>query len=87
MEKKPCCAAEALRRVKPLSVDGKTVGIAWLEPIIEEVAALDLGGDEQIVAELVKRVKIYNYIPRSAEHAYAAAIYEEYKKYVSRDEE
>jgi hypothetical protein len=73
MDDKPCCSAEALRRVKHVGVQGKIVGIVWLEPIVKEVAALDLT-DDQVTAELMKRVKIYNYIPRSVENAYAVAV-------------
>lgn len=83
MEENPCCAA--LRRVKPVQVEGKTVGIAWLEPILAEVAARDLSSEEKIALELLQRVKIYNHVPRSLEKSYASAVYTEYRKYVRQN--
>lgn len=85
MNDKPCCSAEALRRVKQIEVEGKTVGIVWLEPIMKDVAALDLATDGQVVAELMKRVKIYNYVPQSVEKAYAPAVFGEYKNYIQKN--
>lgn len=77
---KPCCAAEAMRRIRQVNVDGITVGLAMLDCIFTEVAALDLSTDEKIKAELLRQVKIYNYVPRQAEDAYAGAILKEYRK-------
>lgn len=85
MNDKPCCSAEALRRVKQIEVDGKTAGIVWLEPIMKEVAALNLMTDERIIAELTKRVKAYNYVPQSVEKSYASAIFKEFKRYIQKN--
>jgi len=82
---KPCCSAEALRQVKQIEVDGKTVGIVWLDPIMKEVAALALADDEEIATALMKRVKVYNYIPRSVEKDYASAVLGEYKMYIQQN--
>lgn len=85
MNDKPCCSAEALRRVKQIEVDGKTVGIVRLEPIMKDVAALNLAADEQVITELMKRVTIYNYVPQSVEKLYASAVFGEYKRYIHKN--
>jgi hypothetical protein len=77
MEKKPCGAAEALRRVTPVQVDGKAVGIAWLEPTITDASAISPSSRAEIVAELTRRVKVYTYVPRIVEKADALAVFEE----------
>lgn len=80
--KKPCCAAEAMRRVRQVNVGRVTVGLAMLDCIFEEVASLDLSSDNQIAEELLRQVKIYNYVPASAKKTYAQTLLDEYKKVV-----
>ncbi|MBN1195722.1 MAG: hypothetical protein JXA08_10370 [Methanomicrobiaceae archaeon] len=77
---KPCCAAEALRRIRQVNVGGITVGLAMLDAIFEEVASLDLSAEEPLKNELLRQTKIYNCIPRQAEDAYAKALLREYRK-------
>ncbi|MCQ8894028.1 MAG: hypothetical protein NQU46_05295 [Methanolinea sp.] len=79
---KPCCAAEALRRIRQVDVGGITVGLAMLDDIIDEVQGLHLASKDAIVNELVKRIKVYNYVPPSAEDKYREAMYREYEKKV-----
>ncbi len=79
-EQKPCCAAEALRRIRRVNVDGIIVGLAMLDAIFEEVASLGLSAEEPLKKELLRQTKIYNYIPRQAEDAYAEALLREYRK-------
>jgi hypothetical protein len=78
-EQRPCCAAAAARVVKKLTLlDGFQVGIANLESILKEVADLKLIDAEAIKKELLKRVKIYNYVPSSADYDYSRALFKEY---------
>jgi len=78
-EQRPCCAAAAARVVKKLTLlDGFQVGIANLESILKEVADLKLIDAEAIKKELLKRVKIYNYVPSSADYDYSQALLKEY---------
>jgi hypothetical protein len=78
---KPCCAAAAARMVKKLTLaDGSQVGIVNLESILKEVANLKLVDNEAIKKELLKRVKIYNYIAPPAEADYSRALLGEYEK-------
>jgi len=84
---KPCCAAAAARMVKKLALPHGEVGIVNLENILREVADLKLADDEAIKKELLKRVKIYNYVAPGAEADYAKALLGEYKKQLGRKRE
>ncbi len=76
----PCCQADALRRIKIVPVNGIPTGITMLDEIIAEVKVMNLPSDQQIREHLLKRVKVYNYIPKAAEEAYLKAILAAYKK-------
>jgi len=80
---KPCCAAEALRRIRQVKINGIPTGITMLDEIIAEVKEQKLTTVTDISAALMKRVRVYNYVPENVKEAYAAAILEDYKK-VSR---
>lgn len=80
---KPCCTAEALRRIRQVDVGGITVGLAMLDDIIDEVQGLNLASKDAIAEELLKRVKVYNYIPPAATGKYRVALLREYEKKVT----
>ena len=77
---KPCCAAAAARMIKKLVLPRGEVGIVNLEGMLKEVADLKLVDDETIKKELLRRVKIYNYVAPGAEADYSNALLGEYKK-------
>jgi len=77
---KPCCAAEALRRIRQIPINGIMTGLTMLDESIAEVKEQNPGNDSAILEALMKKIKIYNYVPRSVEGAYAQAVMEEYKK-------
>ncbi|MCC7555045.1 MAG: hypothetical protein KO254_02820 [Methanoculleus marisnigri] len=81
---KPCCAAEALRRVRRIEVGGVVVGLAMLDDILADTVARNLSGETAIGDELIKQVKIYNYIPKGAEPLYRAALLCEYQNEVKK---
>lgn len=82
---KPCCPAAAARMVKKLVLPGGfEVGIVNLENILRDVADLKLADYEAIKKELLQRVKIYNYVPASAEPDYSNALFGEYKRLLGR---
>ncbi len=58
--------------------DGFQVGILNLDNILKEVADPKLVDAETIKGELLKRVKIHNYIASGAETDYSAALFQEY---------
>jgi len=82
MEKQQfCCPAAAARATKQLRLpDGFQVGIINLDTILREVAELKITDTETIKKELLKRVKIYNYVASSAEYDYSVALFREYRR-------
>jgi len=83
-EAKPCCAAAAAKMIKKLALSSGEVGIVNLESILKEVADLKLVDDNAIKKELLKRVKIYNYVASSADNEYSEALLRAYKKLLRR---
>jgi hypothetical protein len=77
----PCCAADALRRVRAVEVNGPTIGPAMLDAVFAEVRDLGLADESAVRAELLKRVKVYNYVPPPAAGACAGAVYREYGRW------
>ena len=82
---KPCCAAEAMQRIRQISVGGTVVGLSMLEQIFQDVAGADLTRNTDIRSELLRQVKVYNYVPTPAENAYADAVFEEYQKEMKKN--
>jgi predicted polyphosphate/ATP-dependent NAD kinase len=79
-DNKPCCAADALRRIRQIPINGIPTGITMLDECIAEVKTQDLKSESEIQGALLKRVKVYNYIPPNVEEEYTRALFEEYKK-------
>jgi hypothetical protein len=78
---KPCCPAAAARILKKLTLaDGSQAGILYLEEILKEVADLKLVDNETIRKELLKRVKIYNYVAPGADNEYSEALFNDYTR-------
>ncbi len=63
-----------------MTINGIPTGITMLDECIAEVKKQDLKSEPEIQAALIKRVKVYNYIPRNVENEYARALFEEFKK-------
>nr|WP_320161687.1 hypothetical protein [uncultured Methanoregula sp.] len=76
----PCCAADALRRIRQIPINGIPTGICMLDECIAETRMQDQKSEPEIQAALLKRIKVYNYIPPNVESAYSRVIFEEYKK-------
>ncbi|HWR91986.1 MAG TPA: thioredoxin family protein [Desulfobacterales bacterium] len=73
----------AEREVTQISVGGDRVGIIGLKAVLEVVAREFKGRpDEEIKTELMKLLGRSNYIVPSAEAAYEAAFFREYKKFI-----
>ena len=81
---KPCCAAEALRRIRQIPVNGIMTGLTMLDDSIAEVQELNLKTDTEIREALMKKIRIYNYVPKGVDEAYTRAVMEEYKKSVAK---
>jgi hypothetical protein len=78
-EERPCCAAAAARMIKKLVVNGREVGVAQLDEIIDRVIEAGPVNDDDIIRALMKELKIYNYVPYGMEPYYGAALLELYK--------
>jgi len=65
---------------KKILIDGKATGIENLDFILENVRELNLNRNQEIVEEIMVRVKKFNYVPTKKESLYAAALLEEYLK-------
>lgn len=79
---KPCCAAEALRRIRQIPINGIATGITMLDESIADVKEQNPGSDAAVSEALMKKIRVYNYVPPGVAEAYARAIMEEYKKSV-----
>ncbi len=85
MADKPCCAADALRRIRQVKINGILTGITMLDESITEVKAQNYGSDTEVRAALLKKIRIYNYVPKGVEAEYARALMEEYKKALAKN--
>ena len=70
-------------KVTRITVGGHTTGIIGLQPILEKVAK-ELAGrtDDEIQAELLKRLSQKNYISERIKEVYGKAFLREFKKFV-----
>ena len=81
---KPCCTAEAMRRIRRIEVGGVVVGLVMLDDILADMVARNLSDETAIGDELLKQVKIYNYVPKEAEPLYRAALLLTYQNEVKK---
>ena len=77
---RPCCAASAIAQVQYLTINGDRIGITNLDEILKRAKTVASDGEGAIRTELLRLVKIYNYVPSPAENAYQDALYSEYLK-------
>ena len=68
-------------KTKRILIDGKQTGIDHLEFVFDEVKKLKLEDNTAISDELLKRVKVFNYVPTKKTAEYAAALIGEYRKF------
>jgi hypothetical protein len=80
------CAAEALRSIRQVKINGIMTGFNGLDESIAAVREENLTSGSAIRASLMNRIRISNYIPPRAEEMYAAALMEEYHKAVRKPE-
>lgn len=66
-----------------IPIDGVETGIDHLDLLMTEVIRLQLQDDGQVRSELLKRAKLYNYIPKKKEEAYAEALLKEYQRRIA----
>jgi len=66
-------------KIKKISIDGKETGIDRLDYIFDDVIKLHLKDENQIRQEILKRVRIFNFIPTKKVAAYSDAFWYEYQ--------
>lgn len=71
-----CCPGKS--KVKKIRVGGLDIGIAELDSIINRAIEMTDKSEEEIRRYLLEQVKIYNYVPNSAEKEYEDAIWKEF---------
>ena len=71
--------------VVQIKVDGQAVGIMGLKGIMEEMAEdYQERADDEVGAELLKRLSKKNYIPSRVKENYAKAFLREFKKFLGK---
>jgi hypothetical protein len=80
----PCCAADALRRIRQVKINGIMTGITMLDESIADVKAQNPRSEPEILAALMKKIRIYNYVPKGVEQEYEQALIGEYKKAIAK---
>ena len=63
-------------------IDGRETGIDQLDFVFEEVRKLDLKDDSILAEEIMKRVKVFNYVPSKKDALYREALLREYRQEV-----
>jgi hypothetical protein len=69
---------------KKVRIGEALVGLYALDEIFEQISRTSLSG-EALEAELLRMVKIYNYVPDEMARAYKAAILREYEYYTKEE--
>lgn len=65
---------------KCIMIDGHETGIDHLDFIFDEVKKLGLTDDSALADEIMKRVKVFNYVPSKKEALYRESLLLEYRK-------
>ena len=68
-------------KIRKILIEGKETGIDQLDRILSDVAALHIDDTGAVRAELIKRAKVFNYIPTKKTEVYADALMEEYRQF------
>jgi len=66
-------------------VKGDRIGISNLDNILMIAQIIAPKGEQALRNELLRLVKIYNYVPSQVEMAYEDALYSEYLRMTSKD--
>ena len=66
---------------KRILIDGKETGIDLLDFVFDEVKKLNLENNAVLTDELLKRVKVFNYVPTKKTVEYGVALLGEHRKF------
>ncbi|HAL61807.1 MAG TPA: hypothetical protein DCP08_05295 [Chloroflexi bacterium] len=78
------CACASGIPMTQVKIGGQSVGLVALEPIFEQFYQEGRRDGPGLDEDLMKTVKLYNYVPPSAEERYKATLLEEYEKFCRR---
>ncbi len=67
--------------VTQVRIGGAPVGLVALKPIFEQLYEQGRQDGPELEEEILKTVKLYNYVPDAAEELYKATLLEEYRKF------
>lgn len=81
---KPCCPASAIRKIRQIDIGGSPTGLVHLDETLQEVYNMKIKDKRKLKKELLKQVKIYNYVAPVAEKKYEEALFEEYQTYCKK---
>jgi uncharacterized metal-binding protein len=76
------CACVSDIPTQVLDIDGTDVSLIGLPLIFEQFREAEKGSPDQLAAELLAMVQIYNPIPAGEEQSYAQALIREYRDYL-----
>ncbi|HOJ50976.1 MAG TPA: thioredoxin family protein [Syntrophales bacterium] len=75
-----------MSEVRQIRIKGNLVGIIGLDRVLEEVSTqVRTASEEEIGAEMIKRLEKENYIPSRLRDEYQAAFVREYKKFTGQE--
>jgi len=75
-------------KIIQIRVEGQLTGVVGLESILADVAQWAKEKEEaEVIAELLSRVEVRNYIPSKIKEVYGKALLREYKKYLGQEVE
>jgi len=81
-----CCGGDEVTQVD-IHGDGMTIGLVGLRQIFDQFYALGLEPNDPIGDQLLAMIKARNYVSRSAEQAYKAALLREYAAFCTEKQQ
>ena len=72
-----CCPGKSVS--KRLRVGGQEVGISEYDTIMKKALELEGAPEDEVKRVLLKELKIYNYVPTSAEQEYLEAMWKAFE--------
>jgi NAD-dependent dihydropyrimidine dehydrogenase PreA subunit len=71
-------------RTRLITIEGKQIGIAGLDEVMEELYQAGIKPEESATSRLFGKLRQLNYIPPGKEEVYIAAFLNEYKRFSER---
>jgi len=71
-----CCPGKKV--TKKITVGGQMVGISFLDQILEKALSSEEASEVELKSMLLRELKVYNYVPSSAEDEYLDGIWCEF---------